>query len=205
VVAALEPAWAVIQQVHGDVPPAVMITGAGSIGGRGRLRLGHFAATRGRAGEDRELCEVFVGGEGLAGRASAVLATLLHEAAHALAHRGVKDTSRQGRHHNRRFKELAEELGLSVAHHPRLGWSPTTLPAAATVQYASGDPGLGPSDLPSPVAARMERAALGLSLGFAPRRPGAGQRTPGQGQAIEHGPGTTPQLTSSISNPVVLS
>jgi hypothetical protein len=32
---------------------------------------------------------------------------------------------------------------------------------------------------PSPAAARMERAALRLSLGFAPRRPGAGQRTPG--------------------------
>jgi hypothetical protein len=44
---------------------------------------------------------------------------------------------------------------------------------------------------PSPVAARMERAALRLSLGFAPRRPRAGQRTPERGQAIEHGPGTT--------------
>ena len=44
---------------------------------------------------------------------------------------------------------------------------------------------------PSPVAARMERAALGLCPGFAPRRPGAGRRTPGRGQAIEHGPGTT--------------
>jgi hypothetical protein len=45
--------------------------------------------------------------------------------------------------------------------------------------------------VPSPVAARIERAALGLSPGFAPRRPGAGRRTPGRGQAIEHGPGTT--------------
>ncbi len=32
--------------------------------------------------------------------------------------------------------------------------------------------------------------------GFAPRRPRAGQRTPRWGQAIEHGPGTTAQLTS---------
>jgi len=39
---------------------------------------------------------------------------------------------------------------------------------------------------------RMDRAALGLfPLGFAPRRPRAGRRTPGWGQAIEHGPGTT--------------
>ena len=49
---------------------------------------------------------------------------------------------------------------------------------------------------PSPVATRLERAALGLFVpGFAPRRPGAGRRTPGWGQAIEHGPGTTAQLT----------
>jgi len=32
---------------------------------------------------------------------------------------------------------------------------------------------------------------LGFPPGFAPRRPGAGRRTPGWGQAIEHGPGTT--------------
>jgi hypothetical protein len=42
------------------------------------------------------------------------------------------------------------------------------------------------------------------SLGFAPRRPGAGRRTPGQGQAIEHGPGTTRSTHRlSISNPIV--
>ena len=45
---------------------------------------------------------------------------------------------------------------------------------------------------------------LGFPLGFAPRRPGAGRRTPGQGQAIEHGPGTTRSTHRlSISNPIV--
>lgn len=83
------------------------------------------------------MCEVFVGGEGLARGAAAVFATLLHEAAHALAHaRGIKDTSRQGRYHNRRFKVLAEELGLSVANDPQLGWSPTTLTEDAAATYA---------------------------------------------------------------------
>lgn len=136
-VVALEAAWAAIRQIHREVPPAVIITGAGSIGGRGRLRLGHFAATRWRAGEEGELCEVFVGGEGLARGASAVFATLLHEAAHALAHtRGTRETSRQGRYHNRRFKAVAEELGLSVAYDPQLGWSPTTLTQAAATTYA---------------------------------------------------------------------
>ena len=75
------------------------------------------------------LPEVFVGGEGLVRGAADVLGTLLHEAAHALAHvRDIKDTSRQGRWHNARFKALAEEVGIEVAKDPRSGWSPTTLP-----------------------------------------------------------------------------
>jgi hypothetical protein len=42
------------------------------------------------------------------------------------------------------------------------------------------------------------------SLGFAPRRPRAERRTPGQEQAIEHGPGTTRSTHRlSISNPIV--
>ena len=50
---------------------------------------------------------------------------------------------------------------------------------------------------PSPVAARMERAPLGFAPSFAPRRPGAGRRTWGRRQAVEHGPtwNYTPQLT----------
>lgn len=136
-VAALELAWAAIQSEHPDVPAAVVITGAGSQGARGRLRLGHFTASRWEVGAAGELCEIFVGGEGLARGALPVLATLLHEAAHALAHtRTIKDTSRQGRYHNRRFKLLAEELGLWVEHHPQLGWSPTTLPEQTAAPYA---------------------------------------------------------------------
>lgn len=61
------------------------------------------------------MAEVFVGGEGLVRGPVEVLATLLHEAAHALADvRGIKDTSRQGPWHNARFKALAEELGIEV-------------------------------------------------------------------------------------------
>ena len=52
------------------------------------------------------------------------------------------------------------------------------------------------SVFPSPVTPGWNRGALGFSPSFAPRRPGAGQRTSGRGQAIEHGPGTTAQLTS---------
>jgi hypothetical protein len=47
--------------------------------------------------------------------AVATFEVLVHEAAHALAAaRGIKDTSRGGTYHNRRFWELAAELGLEV-------------------------------------------------------------------------------------------
>ena len=51
-----------------------------------------------------------------------------HEAAHAIAcQRGIKDTSRQGRYHNSRFKAIAEEVGLDVSRDPEWGWSVTAL------------------------------------------------------------------------------
>ncbi|MFP8906374.1 hypothetical protein [Streptomyces atacamensis] len=51
---------------------------------------------------------------------------LLHEAVHGIAAaRGVRDTSRAGRYHNRRFLAIAEELGLehSEEPHPSSGFS----------------------------------------------------------------------------------
>ena len=135
-IAALEDSWKALARTHSELPPAMLITGAGSLGRSRGVRLGHFAADRWQAEQRDALAEIFVGGEGLARGARPVLATVLHEAAHALAHRrGVKDTSRQGRYHNQRFKAIAEELGLRVEHHPSLGWSITTLPAAAAKRY----------------------------------------------------------------------
>jgi hypothetical protein len=65
------------------------------------------------------------------------LGTLLHEAAHGLAQaRGVQDTSRQGRYHNRRYATLARELGLEVASVEPIGWSATTVPDTTAAAYA---------------------------------------------------------------------
>lgn len=139
-IVAFEHAWTQIRRAHPEVPPAVLITGSGSDARRtNMLRLGHFAASRWQGGsEGTEIDEIFVGGEGLERGAGPVLATLLHEAAHALARvRGIQDTSRQGRYHNVRFKALAEELGLHIDKHPTIGWSTTTLPDATAQRYAS--------------------------------------------------------------------
>ncbi|MGH3449561.1 MAG: hypothetical protein ACRDQW_02320 [Haloechinothrix sp.] len=128
-VEALENTWRAIQKRHPDVPDVMLTLGAGSIGDRGTLRLGHFAAARWQIGKAERLPELFVGGEGLNRPAPAILGTLLHEAAHGVAHvRGIQDTSRQGRFHNRRFKALAEELGITVEQTGNIGWSETNVP-----------------------------------------------------------------------------
>jgi len=134
-VAAIETAWTAIQTRHEDVPEVVVTIGSGS-GPKG-LTLGHFAADRWVRGEEA-VHELFVGGEGLARGGADVLGTLLHEAAHAAAQtRGVQDTSRQGRYHNKKFKAIAESFGLTVEHDARIGWSVTTLAAGTSTEYAA--------------------------------------------------------------------
>jgi hypothetical protein len=136
VVAVLERAWTAIGAYHPDVPQVVVILGAGSESRRGLFKWGHFAAARWQVA-DTNRPEVLVSGEGLKRGARAVLATLLHEAAHGLANtRGVKDTSRQGRWHNRRFAALAGELGLRVVKDSGTGWSQTSLTDQLATRYA---------------------------------------------------------------------
>ncbi len=70
-----------------------------------------------------------------------VLQTMLHEAAHALAHvRGIKDTSRSGnRYHNSAFAELAEELGLKrpQTRSNSIGYSACTITEETVKTYES--------------------------------------------------------------------
>jgi hypothetical protein len=134
-VAALEHAWQTIRTRHPDVPDAVVVVASGSEGKR--LNLGHFAPHRWQVnGADHH--EVLVGGEGLHRGPLEVLGTLLHEAAHGLAQaRGVQDTSRQGRYHNRRYAQLAHELGLDVASVKPIGWSATTVSQQTAAAYTS--------------------------------------------------------------------
>jgi hypothetical protein len=133
-VAALEHAWQIIRTRHPDVPEAVLVVASGSEGKR--LNWGHFAPHRWQVnGTDRH--EVLVGGEGLQRGPLEVLGTLLHEAAHGLAQaREVQDTSRGGRYHNRRYAQLAGELGLNVASVKPIGWSATTVPETTAAAYA---------------------------------------------------------------------
>lgn len=139
-VTALTATWRAIQQHHPEVPDVMLTLGSGTLGKRGAT-FGHFAAGRWRTtdsdGAGDGLHELFVSGEGLRRSPAAVLGTLLHEAAHALAAgREISDTSRQGRYHNKRFQALAEELGLEVTEDASRGWSSTTLAPSTGERYA---------------------------------------------------------------------
>lgn len=123
VVRALEDLWTAIRANHPELPEVVMITGTGI------AKWGHTAVDRWdsdvdhasigsdvtmHAAEHGRRTELFIAGERLATGAQLTAQTMLHEAAHVLAHtRGAKDTSRQGRYHNQTFVELAAELGLT--------------------------------------------------------------------------------------------
>ena len=55
-----------------------------------------------------------------------VLATLQHECVHCYCYQaGIKDTSRHGTYHNRRFRDEAEARGLIIDYDPKIGYSLT--------------------------------------------------------------------------------
>ena len=135
---ALEDAWAQIRARHPEVPDAVLIVGSGSPAkGSQSMKWGHFASLRWQSGDTR-LPEVLVSGEGLSRTPAEVFTTLLHEATHGLADtRGIQDTSRQGRWHNKKFATLAAELGLTARKDDKLGYSPCTLTDQTVADYAA--------------------------------------------------------------------
>lgn len=57
------------------------------------------------------------------------ISTLMHEMAHLYnLQNGIKDTTRAGLYHNKKFKETAEAHGLHIEYSEHIGWSLTSLP-----------------------------------------------------------------------------
>lgn len=138
--AALETLWHTIRDQHPEIPEVVLILASGTEGKQ--ARWGHHAPARWRV-HDADRTEIMVSGEGLRRTPREVLGTLLHEATHALAQtRGIKDTSRQGRYHNTKFRDLAHELGIDVTKDDKFGWSTTTVPDTTLTAYTAPMRGL---------------------------------------------------------------
>ena len=146
-ISVLENVWDMIRANHPELPRVIVIMGSGLVSNG--IKVGHFHAEQwGHREADTEnaldvgadaavrYSELFVGGEGLARQPHEILATLLHEGAHCLAHvRGIQDTSRQGRWHNRKFAELAAEMGINTERDARIGYSITSIPDETVAKY----------------------------------------------------------------------
>jgi hypothetical protein len=131
VVAELERATTAIRRRHPDLPD-VVIALAGS-----RRKRGHYSHNRWTQ-NGADVAELFLAGEHLRAGAIEVLATLLHEGAHGLASaRQIQDTSRDGRYHNRRYRTLAEEIGLHVQQAGTRGWTDTTITPTTIDAYTT--------------------------------------------------------------------
>lgn len=129
---ALNGALVAIRNRHPEVPNVVLVVGTSST-----KKYGHFAPESWEGGKKVKNHEIMISGESLKRGAEDTLGTLIHECAHALAEkREIKDTSRQGRFHNEKFKNLAEEMGIVVGKDPKIGWSITSLPKETAKSYA---------------------------------------------------------------------
>ncbi len=118
VIIALEDCYAALRLRWPDLPGVVITV----FYDRHRSLRGYFWDGQWRSQADPFLPELHIDSTILSDPPEAILKTLVHEAAHALAQaRGIKDTSREGRYHNQRFAELAQEMGLVVEADTRLG------------------------------------------------------------------------------------
>ena len=71
--------------------------------------------------------EINIGAGTLARNIEDICATLLHEMVHYYNYvNGIQDCSRGNTYHNKRFKQAAEQRGLTVEHSEKYGWSHTS-------------------------------------------------------------------------------
>jgi hypothetical protein len=131
----LESAWRLLAERHPELPGVAFVVESGPAPFPVRP-CGHWTADRWSLPSGERVGELRIPAEHLQQGASAVLELLLHEAAHVLAHvRSVREVSRQGRYHNKRYSLLARELGLSVERDETAGFHQTKLPRRARARY----------------------------------------------------------------------
>lgn len=157
---ALDAGIAAIRKANPDVPAAIAVTIAS---GKGKTH-GHFAKDRWADTNGTDVTgtrhELNMAPESFERGAEATFTTLLHETVHALAEAtGIEDTSRQGRFHNKRFRKLAEAMGLVCEADNKIGTRTVGLTDAAKTTYAK------------PIAALATALVSYRTLEFKPKAP----------------------------------
>jgi hypothetical protein len=141
IVHALERAYTAIRVLNPDARPAVITVyrhESGLI--RGYFFKSQFISRQAEreSGDPQRWDEIQIDSTILQEPARQILRTLLHEACHSIAsHRSIQETSRQGRYHNGRFAELAQEVGLITAKDSRIGIVTPDVTDATAQRYAT--------------------------------------------------------------------
>ena len=158
--AAVNGAIRAVRANHEGIPDVVVVLGASAPKKHGHFHANTWATrstttTTGTIPEDSPVTEfagkeavvvstgeartheLFLSGESLARGAVPTLGTIIHELAHAYCNaNGIQDTSNRGRYHNKRFKEVAERMGITLEQDKTIGWSLTTVPDETAALYS---------------------------------------------------------------------
>ncbi|MBQ6995992.1 MAG: SprT-like domain-containing protein [Lachnospiraceae bacterium] len=87
---------------------------------------GHFTLGKVWRAEDSHYNEINISAEHLDRPIENICATLCHEMVHYYCYiNGIADVSQNGRYHNKRFKEVAEQHGLIISYKQYIGYSVT--------------------------------------------------------------------------------
>lgn len=96
---------------------------------------GHFSVNKIWNDEKSKYNEINISAENLNRNIENIIATLLHEMVHYYCQENkIKDTSRGGVYHNKRFKEESNKRDLIIDYNNKIGWSITT-PSDNLIQF----------------------------------------------------------------------
>ncbi len=130
IVSALEQAHALIQEKTGAPRATILVTRK-----TGRT-MGHFTHAKLWKAGDEAFHEIMISANYFERGARAVLGTLLHETAHSLdLQAGIQGVTGDG-YHNKKFKDTAEALGLTITQAKGIGWSVTEVSDACAERWA---------------------------------------------------------------------
>ena len=117
---------------EGSLPPVVITVQSSP------KAYGHYTTWDAWRQDEKGYREINLGAENLSRAIELTISTLLHEMVHHYcAMAGIKDTSRGGTYHNKKFKAEAEKRGLVIGYDPRIGHSPTS-PSDSLIAFIEG-------------------------------------------------------------------
>ena len=132
---------------------------------------GHVTTSKVWSNGEKATYELNIGADYLTRPIENVVATMIHEAVHLYCmQNGIKDTSNRGVYHNKRFKEVAENMGhLIIDKHDTYGWTITS-PSEDTIDFC--------------IANGFEDIQIGRTTGYAMIGVSGGKSGNGNGTAV---------------------